>query len=65
VRNYSTGRGYRVVAEQAGWSVLVHTRHPELLAFHVDGSSVGGERPSKKGGDKVIEGGMLVSVDEE
>ena len=65
VHNYSTGRGYRVVAEQDGWTVLVHARHPELLAFHIDGSSVGGERASKNGDGKAVDGGVLVSVDEE
>src|SRR5262249_10196884 len=64
VRHYSTVRGYRLVAEQGGWSVLVHARLRELLAFHVDGSSVEGERPAKHGG-RVVEGGVLVPVEEE
>jgi hypothetical protein len=70
VRHFSTVRGYRLVAEQGGWSVLVHARLRELLAFHVDGSSVGGERPGKHAGmvvgaGRVVEGGVLVPVEQE
>jgi len=64
VRHYSTVRGYGLVAEQDGWRVQVHARLGELLAFHVDGSSVGGERPGKHAG-RVVEGGVLVPVEEE
>ena len=65
VRGYSTNRGYRIAAKEEGWTVLVHSRHPEFLAFHVEGISVGGERRSKRGSDKVTVGGILVWVDEE
>jgi hypothetical protein len=70
VRHFSTGRGYRLVGEQGGWSVLVHPRLRGLLAFNVDGSSVGGERPGKHAGmvvgaGRVVEGGVLVPFDEE
>lgn len=65
VRGYSTARGYRIVAEQDGWSVLVHSRHPEFLAFHINGCSVGGDRSSKSRDEKVTDGGLLVSIDEE
>jgi hypothetical protein len=70
VRHFSTGRGYRLVGEQGGWSVLVHPRLRGLLAFNVDGSSVGGERPGKHAGmvvgaGRVVEGGVLVPVEQE
>jgi hypothetical protein len=65
VRHFSTVRGYRLVAEQGGWSVLVLARRQELLAFHVDGSSAAGERPAKHPGSRVVEGGVLVPVEEE
>lgn len=70
VRHFSTVRTYRLIAEQGGWSVLVHPRYPQLLAFHVDGSSVGGERPGRfagrvVGAGRVVEGGMLVPLEHE
>jgi hypothetical protein len=65
VRGYSNNRGYRVAAEQGGWTVLTHSRHPELLAFHVDGISAGGERRSKRDPEKIVDGGILVPVEEE
>src|SRR4051812_35778154 len=65
VRNYSTVRGYRIALEQDGWSVLVHKRHPEFLAFHASGFSVGGERPSRHGKATVVHDGLLVPIDEE
>ena len=70
VRHFSTVRGYRLVAEQGGWSVLVLARLRKLLAFHVDGSSVSGHRPGTHAGriigaGRVVEGGVLVPVEEE
>jgi hypothetical protein len=65
VSNYTTARGYRVAGEQDGWTVLLHNRHPELLAFHATGLSVGGERPAQRGREKVVDGGILVGIDEE
>jgi hypothetical protein len=62
VRSYSTGRGYRLVAEEEGWSVLIHTRHPGLLAFHASGFSVASEPPSRSGHGTPTDGGMLVPV---
>lgn len=61
-RSYSTGRGYRLVAEQDGWSVLLHTRHPGLLAFHISGFSVASAPPSRTGHGTAIDGGVLVPV---
>ena len=70
VRHFSTGRGYRLVGERGGWSVLVHPRFPEFLAFHVDGSSASGERPGKDrgrivGAGRIVEGKVLVPFEEE
>lgn len=65
VHNYTTIRGYRIASEQDGWTVLLHKRHPELLALHATGFSVGGERPAQRGREKLVEGGILVAIDEE
>lgn len=65
VRNYTTTRGYRVAAEQDGWTVLLHKRHPEFLAFHASGISIGAERPAQRGREKIVDGGIVVAIDEE
>lgn len=66
VRNYSTGRGYRVATEQDDWSVLVHPRHAGFLAFHTSGFSVISE-PRAKSGDTIAaaDGGLLIPINEE
>jgi len=62
VRNYSTGRGYRLAAQEDEWSILIHTRHPGLIAFHVSGFSVTSEPPSRNGHGTPTDGGVLVPV---
>jgi hypothetical protein len=65
VHNYTSVRSYRIAAEQDGWTVLLHKRHPEVLAFHVAGFSVGAERSPQRGREQVVDGGVLVAVDQE
>lgn len=65
VRNYTTIRGYRIAGVEDGWTVLLHRRHAELLAFHTSGFSVGAERSKQPGREKKITGGVLLAVDEE
>lgn len=65
LRNYSTVRGYRVVAEQDGWSVLVHARHAGFLAFHTSGFSVVSEPRTKSGNETIVNDGLLVPIDDE
>lgn len=65
VRGYSMGRGYSVVAEQDGWSVLVHPRDAGFLAFHANGCSVVSESRVKSGSVAIVDGGLLVPIDQE
>lgn len=65
VRSYSSGRGYRVAGEPEDWCVLVHPRHPGLLAFHASGFSVARGAPTPRESVAVVDNGILVSVNQE